>query len=240
MRWCKVLVVEDEVPMREQLRLFPWRTHAFEWIGEAKNGLEALTIYEEKKPDIVLTDIAMPFMDGLELMRQLKSVSSDVQIILLTCHNQFDYVREALLLGACDYLMKGAYRDEDLVEALNRARGRLGKTAGPEEPHRYEVQQAIQYIEEHLHLPISLNEAASHVGLSPNYFGIVFRRDTGSYFQDYVKKLRMDQAAFLLKNSSLKIYEIAERVGILNYRYFTDVFTKHFGTTPRDYRGSGA
>lgn len=241
MRPCKVLIVEDEIPMREQLRLFPWQAHGFELTGEAKNGVEALTKYGELQPDIVLTDIAMPFMDGLELMRQLKAKQPEAQVILLTCHNQFDYVREALLMGACDYLMKGAYQDADLLAALNRARDKLGDTLQPEpEPfHRYEVQQAARYIEAHLHLPISLNEVAEHVDLSPNYFGIVFRRETGSYFQDYVKKQRMDQAAYLLKHSSLKIYEIAERVGMMNYRYFTDVFTKHFGIGPREYRGSG-
>jgi two-component system response regulator YesN len=242
MKWSKVLIVEDEVPMREQLQFFPWEKHAFERVGEAKHGLQALTMFRELNPDIVLTDIAMPFMDGLELTRSLKEISPNVQIILLTCHSDFDYVREALLLGACDYLVKGRYRENDLLEALNRARTRTDKASQPSpsqhEIHRYEIQQSIAYIEEHLHLPFSINDVAEHVGLSHNYFGILFRRDTGLYFQDYVKNMRMDKAAMLLKKSSLKIYEIAEQVGIGNYRYFTEVFFKHFGKNPREFRQS--
>lgn len=235
---CKVLIVEDEVPMREQLRAFPWELHGFELAGEARHGLEALSLFESLRPDVVLTDVAMPFMDGLELTRKLKEQAADAQVVLLTCHSEYDYVRDALRLGACDYLVKGTYRESDLLEALQRARSKMGDAAPIDPEMRFEIREAIRYIEGHLHLPFAAGEVAEHVGLSQNYFGILFRRETGHYFQDYVKKLRMEKAAALLKHSSLKIYEISEQVGIGNYRYFTEVFTKYYGINPREYRGT--
>ncbi len=237
MKRCTVMIVEDEVPMREQLRAFPWERHGFELAGEARHGLEALSLFEALRPDIVVTDVAMPFMDGLELMRRLKEADAEAQFVLLTCHSEFGYVRDALLLGACDYLVKGMYREADLLEALERARGKRGEASSVDPGMRFEIRQAVQFIENHLHLPFTVTDVAERVGLSQNYFGILFRRETGRYFQDYVKGLRMEKAAALLRNSSLKIYEIAEQVGIGNYRYFTDVFQKHFGINPREFRG---
>jgi two-component system response regulator YesN len=231
----KVLVVDDEVPIRESLRMFPWAKHEYELAGEAKNGREALAICEQVRPEIVLTDIVMPAMDGLQLMEELKRRNPDTQIILLTCHSDFDYVRQALLLGACDYLLKGAYRSDDLLAALNRAKTLLPLKPGVE-AERYEIREAYTYIHNNLREPFGLPQVAEHVGLSPNYFGNLFHKETGHYFQDYVKRVRMEHAAYLLRHSALKVYEVAAEVGIPNYRYFFDMFNQHYNISPREYR----
>lgn len=235
----KVIVVDDEVPIRENLRAFSWARHDFELVGEARHGQEALEMCLSKQPDIVVTDIVMPVMDGLRLTSRLKEWKPDVQIIMLTSHSDFEYARQALVLGACDFLLKGTYRDEDLLASLAKAKSRLPGVPQEESQSdkRYEIRRAVAFIREHLKESFGLQEVASYVGLSANYFGQVFRKETGEVFQDYVKRERMEKAAHLLRNSHLKVYEVASEVGFPNYRYFTDVFCKQYGVSPREFRG---
>ncbi|WP_219836972.1 response regulator [Paenibacillus sp. R14(2021)] len=118
-----VLVVDDELPIRQELRLFSWEKHHAEWIGEAENGEEALRFCRCRTPDIVITDITMPVMNGLELLRSLKSEFPHIQVILLTCHSDFAYAKEAIKLGAVEYLVKVTMDDSDLAQAMHRAKG---------------------------------------------------------------------------------------------------------------------
>ncbi|SFL82750.1 two-component system, response regulator YesN [Paenibacillus sp. 1_12] len=120
-----VLVVDDELPLREELRLFPWSTCNAELVGEAENGEEAMELCRKLVPDVVITDITMPIMDGIELFRSLKKEFPLTQVILLTCHSDFEYVRDALRLGALEYLIKVSLLDSDLEQALNKARATI-------------------------------------------------------------------------------------------------------------------
>lgn len=242
----KVLIVEDEWPAREILRAFPWETYSCVLSGEAGHGEEALAMIDRIKPDIIITDVMMPVMDGLSLVRVLKRDYPGIQIILLTCYGDYPYVREALQLGVVDYMLKGIYREEELGQALLRADSRMEKNArqlavirndGASREMRIEIEQALALVDKRLNQDFSSVDIAEAVGLSPKYFGILFKKQTGEVFQDYVKRVRMEQAAHLLKNTGLKVYEVAERVGYPNYRYFTEVFNKHFGKTPKEMKG---
>ncbi|GAA3408964.1 response regulator [Paenibacillus hodogayensis] len=237
----KVVIADDEVPIRQSLRMFPWDRHGFELAGEARHGQEALDLCSGIKHGIVVTDIVMPVMDGLRMTRLLKERQPDFQVILLTCHSEFDYAREALALGAIQYLLKGTLRDQELLEALNKAKARLPVPAVDgqgETEKRYEIRHALEYIRDHLGEPFDLPDVAASVGLSANYFGQLFRRETGERFQDYVKRNRLEKAAHLLRYSHLKVYEVAAETGFPNYRYFTDVFCRQYGRSPSEYRGS--
>lgn len=120
-----VLIVEDEEPIREDLTLFPWDECGALLVGEAANGRDALEISEDSWPDIVVTDITMPEMDGLALMEHMRSTRPNTQFIVLTCHADFRYAQKALRLGAVDYVVKAGLRDEDLKRAIDKAREAL-------------------------------------------------------------------------------------------------------------------
>ncbi len=120
-----VLIVEDEKPIREDLALFPWVECGAILIGEAANGREALESCGDVVPDVIVTDITMPHMDGLELMEQVQGRYPDTEFIVLTCHEDFEYAQKALRLGAVDYVTKFAMRDKDLKQAFDQARDRL-------------------------------------------------------------------------------------------------------------------
>lgn len=124
----KVLIVDDEVLVRIGIKsCIKWENSGFEIVGEAENGIEALELAEIYKPDLVLTDIRMPKMDGLEFLRHLKEKQPDVKTIILSCYNEFSYVREAMKLGALDYVLKLSMQPEELLEILNRIKGVIDK-----------------------------------------------------------------------------------------------------------------
>lgn len=114
-----VLVVDDEPIVRMGLRnLVDWERHGLNCIGEASDGLEAWDMIQQETVDIVVTDILMPRMDGLELIRRLKDSSMDVGILVLSCLDDFAYVKEAMKLGAQDYILKPTMEPEELLAII--------------------------------------------------------------------------------------------------------------------------
>jgi two-component system response regulator YesN len=119
----KVLIVEDEMIVRVGIKsMIPWADLGCELIGEAANGLQALDIIRSHQPDVVLTDIQMPVMNGIELMKQLKEEYPLIQVIILSCHNDFEYVQQALKLGAVDYILKLSMQPHELQNLLIKVR----------------------------------------------------------------------------------------------------------------------
>ncbi len=122
-----MLVVDDELPIREWLKRLDWSSWHAEWIGEADNGEVALDFCADNPPDVVVADITMPIMGGLELFHLLQAEFPEIKVILLTNHNDFEYARQAIKLGAIDYLLKGGFSPDELGHALNLAREQLTK-----------------------------------------------------------------------------------------------------------------
>lgn len=126
----KVLVVDDEQPVRERFTAhIPWAAHGFECIGAASGGREALTLLERGRPQLLLVDITMPGMNGLELTEIVRRRWPEVRVIFLTAHSEFDYARQALLLGARNYLLKVALSAEQIIAACRQATDDLSDPA---------------------------------------------------------------------------------------------------------------
>jgi two-component system response regulator YesN len=118
--------VEDEVFVREAIRdTMNWEHHGFSVVGEAGNGKEALTAILKLKPDVVIADIAMPGMDGIELLKETRKAGIRSRFIMLTALSHFDYARDALQYGAFNYLLKLSLNDDVLLENLERIKGEL-------------------------------------------------------------------------------------------------------------------
>ena len=124
----KVLVVDDEVMICEWLQFCISQNPACEFVGAAHNGAEALDMFQKEEPDLVLTDIKMPVMDGLELLHALRSLNSHVKVVMLSAFSDFDLVRQALRDGASEYLLKTEMQNDLLQELLDRAARELQMT----------------------------------------------------------------------------------------------------------------
>ncbi|WP_373216683.1 response regulator [Ruminococcus sp. 5_1_39BFAA] len=119
-----VMLVDDERPARELLKMtIDWEKTGFKIIYEARNGRQALEYYSVKQPDLIITDVQMPVMDGLEFLEQVKTICPTQKVVILSCHENFSYAKQALKLGVMDYLIKDALTGEvlyNLLEGLNK------------------------------------------------------------------------------------------------------------------------
>lgn len=117
----KILIVDDEMFVRIGIKTtLDWYKYGHEIVGEAEDGVEGIEMFNKYKPDIVLTDILMPAMNGLEFIRQVNKSNPFCRFIIMSCHNEFEYVREAMKLGVRDYIMKTTVKRDELLEIINK------------------------------------------------------------------------------------------------------------------------
>ena len=115
----RLLIVDDERPFRQGIRYaIDWELHGIEVVGEAANGQDAVEMVKEYSPDIILTDVVMPVIDGVEFSRIARSMVPDVYIIILSAYSDPDWMQQAVGVGVNDYLLK----DADASDILNAAK----------------------------------------------------------------------------------------------------------------------
>ena len=245
-----LLIVDDEPVIRNGIRTsIDWEYYDLRVVGEANNGREALEMSLELKPKIVITDVRMPIMDGLEFSKLLKNHMPDTRIIILSGYEDFTYAKEAIHLGICEYLLKpvGA---EELVNLVVKLKKELiiaeQKKAAQDtsiymisdENRKYKgiIDVAIKYIKENYHKDISLDDICAVVCVTPNYFSRIFKEETGKNFTQWLNEFRIEKAKFLLKDVRKKTYEVAIRIGYNDYKYFSYNFKKYAGCSPKEYR----
>jgi two-component system response regulator YesN len=235
----RVFLAEDEYVIREGIKKnIDWEAVGCEFCGEAADGETALEKVTELKPDLIISDIRMPFMDGLEFCSKAKELFPDIHIILLTGYEEFEYARKAIDIGVVRYLTKPISREElskILSDISSRYKGKEDETSAAQ--YREVICSVIEYIEEHYaEEDLSLSKAAEHIGLSPNHLSAVFKEETGRSFTKYLTDHRIKTAKNLLDTSKKRSSEIAELVGYPDPHYFSSVFKKQTGMTPSQYR----
>ena len=243
----QLLIVDDERMIAGSLsRMKVWAEKNIYVVGTASNGKEALDIIKRQQIDIMITDIQMPDMDGLELLQTVNKQNPEISVVVISGYEKFQYARDALKYKAKGYVLKPIDVDE-LLEVIDEIMYESQETRDLTEPinqednlhrsyHEKLISQAKVYIEQHLDQPISLNEVASHFYLSPHYFGQIFKNNVGENFTAYLTGLRMNKACELLKNVDLKNYDISRQIGYIDVKYFTKQFYRTFGVTPKEFR----
>ena len=241
----KVLVVEDEEMIRKGIVLaVDWAALDCVVVGESANGEEALEAVERYDPTLIITDLKMPKMDGIEMLRRLRERGNNAYVIILTAYDSFAYAQSALRLGAVDFLLK-PFHDGELEQAVQNLRGRV-EGGGQEEPpmpglkkgdkSKY-VLQAMDYIGAHYQDPgITVGEIARHLGLSEGHLSHTFKKETDYTLLNYLTRYRIHKAMELLRDCRLKIYEVAEQVGYRDITYFSATFKKLVGISPSEYQ----
>ena len=241
----KVLIVEDEEMIRKGIVLtVDWAALDCVVVGEASNGLEGLEAARRLEPTLIITDLKMPQMDGLEMLRALREEGCAAYVIILTAYDQFEYAQSALRLGAVDYLLK-PFHDGELENAVNRLRSRMESgSAAPEtmgiprkgDKSRY-VLEAMAYISKHYNEPdISVGTVAQSLNISEGYLSHTFKKETDYTLLNYLTRYRIHKAMELLKDCRVKVYEVAEQVGYRDIAYFSATFKKYTGISPSEYQ----
>lgn len=381
----KVIIADDEKLILKNLaQIIDWQRLDCEIIGTAQNGQEVMAIIENQQVDLLLTDISMPEMSGIELLKTLNQITHKPMVILISGYDDFEYAKEGIKNNAFDYILKPIDYDEledcvkralnkikeqkvsvyehekyaiyELITSgkvdvqiknkqalyfsvlvknykediefiftknedflskwnanlfvyklsdrevmvvvemaknfINQAREitdafsqqllhagsdqciisvgkvveqlfeikhsvdvakellkyenyisgnvlteeRLKKEYKPSQSAADMMEEALNYIRNHFQNDLGVEQTAEHVGLSVSYFSLLFKQKTGLTFLDYVTNVRMEYACLFLQNTDLKTYEIAERVGYSDQRYFSQVFKRKIKKTPSEYR----
>lgn len=243
----KVLIVEDEEMIRRGIVLtVDWSSLDCVVVAEASNGEEGLFAAQRYHPTLIITDIKMPKMDGLEMIRQLRQMGNNAHVILLTAYDTFEYAQTAIRLGAADYILK-PFHDGDLERAIKAIQSRCsgaGKTAPAlsdpglkkGDKSKY-VQSAITYIEAHYADPaLSISAIAQPLGISEGHLSHIFKKETDSTLLAYLTRVRIRRAMELLQDCRVKVYEVAEQVGYRDIAYFSATFKKMVGVSPSEYQ----
>lgn len=244
----KVIVVEDETMVRKGIILtIDWGALGCVIAGEAANGQEGAELAERLSPDIIVTDVKMPRMDGVEMIGRLRRNGCRARFIILTAYSDFKYAQSALRLGVSDYLLK-PLKDGDLEQAVRHIMDQMEEK--PEEEavspvlrfnsdkkskNKY-VEAAIEYIREHYREDITISTVAGHLEISEGYLSRVFKKETDYTFTSYLTFYRMQTAMSLLKDCRIKVYQVADQVGYSDTAYFSVQFKKLLGVSPSEYQ----
>jgi two-component system, response regulator YesN len=248
-----ILIVDDEPRTRQGLKknLDTWANGNFQ-IMTAANGEEAIQLMKEHKVHILITDIRMPEITGLELLKIAKELNIFPVIIVISAYSEFEYAQEALRLGVINYLLKPISKkalieavEEGLKEVEKKQRaGLIEKVvdsklvdANSQNPsNREPIRVAIEYINNNLKNELTQKEVADHVHLNPSYLSSLFKEHVKLTFSEYVTRRRIQRAKELLMTTNLPINDIAEESGYKTAKYFIKIFKELEGETPSAYR----
>lgn len=239
MKKLRVLLVDDEIMIREGFkRLFDWDGHDCEVVGEAADGMEALTKIDSLQPDIAIMDINIPIMNGLKVIQLARIKHPDMAFVIVSGYDDFAYCREALRRQITDYILKPVNYEEfgTCIDNLKIALFRRWPVQPEERQEERPIQAIARYLQEHLAEDVSLSVLAEEFHMSAQYISQLFKSEIGVNFLAYLTNIRMERAKNLLLSTPLSIAEVSEQAGYGDYRVFTKAFKKSEGITPSQYR----
>ena len=255
-----MIVADDERWIRERITSsIDWAKAGVRIAGEAADGEEALALAVEIKPDIIITDIRMPGLSGLDFIKQLQKAGTRAKIIIISGYSDFNYAQKAIKLGVADYILKPVENTElvnivkkcvrrieaenvrnRIIEQASFQKNLSEKLAGYADDDggkaRNTMGKAIAFIENNYGRPISLEDTAAEVMLNPSYFSKLFRETVGLPYSKYLALYRINKAKELMTDPARRIKEIAGLVGYDNVRYFIRVFKQYTGLSPNVYK----
>ncbi|NCA74672.1 MAG: response regulator [Gammaproteobacteria bacterium] len=247
----KILIVDDESVERELLYKILSPNPLLE-LYQVENGRLAVTYASLYDVDVVLMDIEMPALNGLEAAQRILADKPLCRIIFITAYSVFSYAREAVKLGAIDYILKPVDK-EDVLRAVKRAISQVEaerqlKAVRPPEGDCLEEDEVTdkaalmmakvkKYLEHsYMNYDLSLDSVSSLLNINASYLSCIFKRCTGVNFLDYITNLRISAAKDYLCDPFKSASEIASMVGYDSSSYFTRAFKKNTGLTPTEYR----
>lgn len=241
----KILIADDE--MIERMVLKKKLTENFGDKCEilvAENGREVVEIYKESKPEVLILDIEMPGLSGLDAAQLIRGLGSKSNIIFLTAFNEFDYAKKAISMHALEYLLKPC-DDKELILSVEEAMRLADNSKGNEEEDKDESEAdaelntadlILSYIEENYGGELSVQKMAEKFAYSEVYFCRLFKQHFGESFISYLTEYRIRKAIELLESTNLSVKDIGKKVGYEDSNYFTKVFRRVKNISPSEYK----
>lgn len=234
----RLIVADDDYNyLSRMVRYMDWQALNIEVVGQAQDGREALELCRTLTPDILLTDVKMPHISGMELAQYVREHLNLCQIIFMSVYSEKDDLKTAIKMRAIDYIEKPV-DIAALNDALLRAISILKENRRVYRSKAYSraIEDVMQYILQNFQEDLTIEFLASQVYLSTNYLSSRFKAETGKTINQYITGLRLEQAKVLLKESARNVAEIAAAVGYSDERYFSKLFARETGMTPTQFR----
>lgn len=242
-----VLICDDDTAVIELLvKRIDWKAYNMQIAGVASNGVIGLDIFEKKKIDIVLADIKMPVLNGLDMAAKMREKDKHIKIIFLTSSDDVKHAIKALTIKAEGYILK-PFTLNDITNILRNTKSILdsdGQQSTAEEADGDREREAMlvevinKYIDEHIGEKITVNSISEHIGYSPNHTGQIYKMHTGKFINERIVEVKMKLAVQMLDVPVNSVPEIAERLGYNDYTYFLRQFKQYYGITPKAYRSN--
>lgn len=247
----KVVVAEDEELIRNSIvKKIENVDSSFQVIGIADNGKVALELIHKNPPDLMITDIQMPIMGGIELIRTVHLYFPHIRIIITSGYADFEYARQAMRYNVNDYLLKPISKD-DLKSALLKTKALIDnekmefqehmKNMHHQDANPEEIVDMVQnFLRANFNKELSLEKIAKSFNFNPSYLSKIFIKHTGELPSKYLTSIRINEAKYLLTQyKNLSIKEVSDWVGYSDQFYFSRVFKQVTGFTPKEFQNKG-
>lgn len=242
----EVVIAEDEELILHNIIQKINAHPSFHVVGNAQTGARALELIKETLPTLLVTDIRMPVMDGMELLSKARELYPDMKFIIISGFSDFEYAREALHLKVYDYLLKPVSQ-EDVDDVLTRLHKDLKLQEEDYVSYFSEDYAHIDpakmaellhdFITTHYQHPLNLNVIAQTMNYSQSYLTKIFLHEYDCTPIKYLNQIRLQKACHMLLHSpALTINQIAELTGYEDQAYFSRIFKKNTGVSPMQYR----
>ena len=240
----RVVLIDDENIILEGLRrVINWSDYGCEVVGTARDGVEGTQLIRELQPNILITDINMPGVDGLSMLAALRSEFPDMQVSVLTGYRDFAYAQEAIRLGVSRFLLKPSKLDE-IKEALETMVSRLDKLPPEEQAEdqgvasSFIVNQALGYMQTNFAQKLTLQSVADCCYVSQWHLSKLLNKYVGKSFSDILNGIRVEEAKRLLTQPQHKVCDVGIQVGYCDPAHFARIFKKVVGMSANEYRNS--
>ena len=236
----KLLIADDEDFIRNGMGNYIMsHSQRIDKIYLAANGQEALELILLHKPDLMLLDVQMPKMDGLQVMEEARKSGSLPKTIILSGFDEFRYAQKAIRFGVEDYMLKPC-RSTEIMERIDkiidRLQGIVREPSADVHCANRIVFGALAYMNEHYSENLALADVAEKLNITSGYLSTLFSQNMNGGFVETLNKIRIEHACTYLQQDHLKTYEIAYKLGFKDEKYFSRVFKKVTGVAPYEYR----
>ena len=235
----RVVIIDDNKLIADTLAAFSvWEENGCRVEAVCYDSTEGKGAIESLSPDIIVTDIRMPGLSGLDLIEMVRGVVPKARVIFVSAYDHFEYAQRALRMGAQDYLLK-PFSKETIRKAVAGAVCYLdehGKPDGQDEEEQPLLRPIIEYITERIDRHVTAEEVARTFYMSTSRLDKLIQKSTGSGFQRLHISLRMKRAKELMKDVRNNIEDVAQKTGYKNYASFYRAFTREFSMSPTEYR----
>jgi len=239
----KVFLVDDEELILKQIALtVPWMDNGFEVIGTETDSKKAVERVLELKPDVVFSDLKMPYLDGHTFMKTVRESGLDTEFVMLSAYGTFEDARTFFQQEGFDYLLKPLQIPEVQL-VLERLAGKL-VIKHPQQIENFDetmnpaFAELVEYVRTHFNERFTLEQLGKKFGLSAGYICTLFARYYNTTLTRFVTKERMDHAVVLLNTSNLRLKQIANECGYKDYFYFNKVFKGYYKMAPSQYEAN--